>query len=395
MLPTVTVVFWLAALVRAWRWHQARAKGSNSPALRAIAIALLAIAVALTLDLPAVQRALAEGPLDTHTPDNLADLGKQLAIVSGAWACQSLLLHLTRGPEATRDSERARAVLAAAVAIVSTAIYAVPLIAPRLGREPGSGIAVPFITESRLLVLLYAGTVLLFVMMLCWSHRASGSLGSGVWVMGAGCGVMVAYALARITYFSAAHYGHTLLPGVYRLGDVLQVVGLGLIAVGTLIPRLGRALANRRRRRAYTELEPLWQLVTSRVPGVVFTATPAHDVAAWQLDRRVIEIQDGLVILESGLMPPPASSDQPDDADSATDNSAGRSASRLAAALTNSPGTARVVVGGDPASDPESRLITPPDGVDPVRWLVQVARALPQAAVVAADPQQESPKEHR
>lgn len=253
MLLTVTVVFWLAALVRAWRWYRAPA----SPALRAIAIALLAIAIALTFDLPAIQRSLAQWPLDTHTPDNLAELGKQLAVVTRAWACQSLLLHLTRGVKTTKDSERARALLAIAVAVVSSTIYAVPLFAPRLGEEPGSGMAVPFITESWLLVLVYAGTVLFFVMRLCWTHSGGGTLGGGVRVMGAGCGVMVGYALTRITYFSAARYGHTLLPDLYHLGDQLKVVGLGLIAVGTLIPRIGRAVTNRHRRRAYLELEPL------------------------------------------------------------------------------------------------------------------------------------------
>jgi hypothetical protein len=53
--------------------------------------------------------------------------------------------------------------------------------------------------------------MLFFVMMLCWGHRAGGSLGSDV------CGrrrlrVMVGCALTCLTYFSAAHYGHTLLP---------------------------------------------------------------------------------------------------------------------------------------------------------------------------------------
>jgi len=362
MLLAVTAVFWLAALTRAWRWHRA----PGSPALRAITIALLAIAVALTLDLPAVQHALAEGPLNSGTPDNIADLGKQLAIITGAWACQSLLLHLTRGAQATSDSERARAALALTVAAVSTAIYLVPLVSPRRGVEPGAGIAVPFITESRLLVLLYAGTVLFFVMRLCWTHTGGGTLGSGVTVMGAGCGVMVAYAITRITYFSAAHYGHTLLPGVYHLGDLLQVLGLGLIAVGTLIPRVGRELAGRRARRAYAELEPLWQLVTSRVPGVVFATTPSRDVTAFQLDRRVIEIQDALVVLADDLPRPAAPAVQAEDA----------AAARLAAALASTTSSTRVVVDATTASDTEPAMIAPPAGTDPVSWLVQVSRAL-------------------
>ena len=364
MLLAVTAVFWLAAVVRAWRWRRA----PKSPALRAIAIALLSIAVALTLDLPAVQQVLAAGPLRSGTPDNIADLGKQLAIVTGAWACQSLLLHLTRGAEVTNTSERTRARLAITVAVLSTAIYLVPLISPDTARNPESGIAQPFITESRLLVLVYAGTVLFLVMKLCWTHTGSGSLGNGVRIMGTGCGVMVAYALTRIVYFAGAHYGHTLLPAVYRAGDFLQILGLGLIAIGTLIPRLGRAVAGHRARRAYAELEPLWTLVTERVPQVVFATTPDGDATAWQLDRRIIEIQDALVVLAPGLDRPPPVAGGP-----ATSAPA---AARLAAALEQTPYSTRVVVGGSPSSDTEESLIAPPEGIDPVRWLVQVSRSL-------------------
>ena len=378
MLLAVTIVFWLAALTRAWRWHRA----PGSPALRAIAIALLAIAVALTLDLPTVQQALATGPLETGTPDNVADLGKQLAIITGAWACQSLLLHLTRGAEATADSERARAVLALGVGVVSTGIYLVPLIAT--ASPAGAGIATPFITESRLLVMLYAGTVLFFVMLLCWTHTGGGALGSGVRVMGAGCGVMVAYAITRVLYFGAANYGDTELPGVYRLGTMLQMAGLGLIAVGTLIPRVARAVTDRRRRRAYTALEPLWELVTSRVPGVVFATTPTTDVTAWQLDRRVIEIQDGLVVLQSSLEDPAFATDE-------VSGEVAGAAARLAAALAASPHNARFVVGEAPTSDTRFQLITPPAGVSPVDWLVQVSHALPQHTGSARD----SIEEHR
>jgi len=373
MLLTVAVVFWLAAIVRAWRWRQA----PGSPSLRAIAIALLSIAVALTLDLPAVQRFLTEGPLQSGTPDNVADLGKQLAIVTGAWACQSLLLHLTRGAAVTAESERSRARLALAVAVVSTVIYLVPLVDPSTARDPDAGIAQPFITESRLLVLVYAGTVLFFVMRLCWTHTGSGSLGSGVRVMGAGCGVMVAYAITRMTYFAVAHYGSTQLPTLYRAGDLLQVLGLTLIAIGTLIPRVGRTLVSHRARRAYDQLEPLWALVTQRVPQVIFATTPDRDVTAWQLDRRVIEIQDALVVLAGSLDLPPA-----------TDRQDGAAAARLAAALVDAPRSTRVVVGGTVTDDTGVSPIAPPKGTDPVSWLVQVSRALPQVATRDGSPKE-------
>lgn len=358
MLLAVTTVFWAAAAVRAWRWYTF----PRAPELRAITTALLAIALALTLDLPSVQRLLARLLPHPAGPGAISDLGKQVAIVVGAWACQSLLLHLTHGAAATRASERRRTGLALTVGIVTTGIYLVALIDPALSDEPGAGIAQPFVTESRLLVLLYAGTVLFFVMMLCWTHPGGGSLGGGVWLMGAGCAVMVAYALTRILYFSAARYAHAQLPEVYHLGDQLQAAGLGLVALGTLVPRVGQLVTSWRQRRAYAALEPLWSAVSSRVPGVVFAAAPEHGRSAWELDRRIIEIQDGLMVLAPGL--------QLDDAEPDP-------AQRLADALVATKSPARILVGGTARPDTRS-AIAPQAGTDLLRWLQEVSSALPR-----------------
>lgn len=365
MLVAVTAVFWAAAIVRAWRWS----RSPDNPAVRATAIALLAIALALTLDIPSVRNALAASGSHSQFGINPGDLAKQIAIVVGAWACQSLLLHLTRGPEATRASEARRALLAGTVAAVSTAVYLTRGFASGGPDAGDAGIAQPWATEARLLVLAYAGTVLFFVARLCWRHSAGGSLGRGVAVMGLGCAVMVVFALTRFIAFALAQYADVLLPGLFTAGDYLQVLGLAVIAAGTLVPWLGGIARRRRYRRVHDELEPLWQVVSARVPDVVFAAGTGQDATSWALGRRVVEIQDGLLILAPHLKL----------------DGVGSSAEQLAGALMASTEPARVVAHG-PAqtTNAGTAAVAVTEKASSLQWLTEVSRAVADIQVPAA-----------
>jgi len=363
MLIAVTALFWVAALTRTWRW----CRSPRSPAVRAIAIALLSIATALTLDVPQVSLMLGERPNDA----NAGDVAQKVAIVAGAWACQSLLLHLTRGPEASAGSERRRAATAISVATVSAALHATSVTLYGPSPDPTGGRAAPLITESGLLVQVYAAIVLFQVMLLCWRHAAKRTsyLGRGVQLIGLGCMTMVIYSTTRIGYFSAAQYAGVLLPALHRSGDILQSFGLGAIAVGTLIPRVGRLLDKRRRRDAHEVLEPLWQLVTDRVPAVIFAAAPTTDLAAWHLARRVIEIQDSLVLLAPHLVAV---------TDTTTDP-----AEQLAEALLGLDEPVEVTVG--PGRAPVGHIpIAAPESMEDVDWLMSVSRALQRVRQASA-----------
>jgi len=349
VLTFVAAMFWLAATVRAWRWR----KSPGSPALRAIAIALLAIAIALTLDIPYV-RDLFTGGQDDPTAFNPGNVGKQIAIVVGAWACQSLLLHLTEGPEATATSEHRRAQVALVVGVVSTAVYVIRGLASTQEVDPHTGLVLPWAAEARLIVFVYAGVVLFQVARLCWQHRGRGSLGRGVTVMGAGAGVLSVSAAIRCVELTAGAYADVNVRGLSRAGDVLQMIGLLLIAVGTLLPWLGSTARTRRMQKTFDDLESLWDLVTRKVPSVVFAASEReHQTVDWQLSRRVVEIQDGLVILAPQL---PTSSGE-------------KSAAQFARALGELAQKAgRVVVDPGRAID-----VSPPPGVSEMEWLRSIS----------------------
>ena len=97
------------------------------------------------------------------------------------------------------------------------------------------------------------------------------------------------------------------------------------------------------------------------------------------LDRRVIEIQDALVVLAGSLHLPPAVDHQ---------SGPGGAAARLASALAAAPSSTRVIVGGNPDSDTGVSPIAPPEGTDPVSWLVQVSQALPGVATRDGGPKE-------
>ena len=352
MLTVVAGVFWTAAGVRAWRWR----RNPGSPALRAIAIALLAIAIAMTLDIPYV-RDLFTGGQDDPSAFNPGSIGKQIAIVVGAWACQSLLLHLTNGPAATAASERRRALMALTVGTAATAVYFARGLTSTREPDPRTGLEQPWAVEARLIVFVYAGVVLFFVARLCWQHRGGGSLARGVTVMGAGAGVMSLFAVARCVELAGGAYAEVNVRGLSHTADILQMIGLSLIAVGTLLPWVGTTARARRMQKAHDELRPLWEFVTARVPTVVFAAgEPEHRTIDWQLGRRVVEIQDGLVILAPQLR----------------NRDGEKSAAQFARALVDlSPDQGRLVVNPTGGVD-----LSPPTGISETSWLREISREL-------------------
>lgn len=362
MLVAVAAVFWLAAAIRAWRWRQY----PDSPALRAVAIALLAIAIAATLDIPYV-RDLFTGGQDDPSAFNPGNMGKQIAIVVGAWACQSLLLHLTEGPAVTAGSERRRALLALTVGTAAAVVYVVRGLTSTREPDPRTGLEQPWAVEARLIVFVYAGIVLALVARLCWQHRGRGSLARGVTVMGAGAGVMSVFAALRCVELAGGAYAGTNVRGLSGSADVLQMVGLSLIAVGSLLPWLGARARGRRMQKAHDDLAPLWEFVTARVPSVVFAAEePEHRTIDWQLSRRVVEIQDGLVILAPQLRI----------------NAGDKEAASFARALVDLP-----VDHGRLMVDPNRTIdISPPPGVSETAWLRAISLELARTSSTTAEP---------
>ncbi|GAB2836512.1 hypothetical protein GCM10022221_39580 [Actinocorallia aurea] len=158
-------------------------------------------------------------------------------------------------------------------------------------------------------------------------------------------------------------------------------VAVLLIVVGMTVPAWGPALAAPLRwwtdRRLHTRLEPLWRLLYEAFPQIVMPGT-AHLGARWRLQRRVIEIRDGLTALS-----PYRESGAREAADAEADT-AQVGATRRAAVIEAT--LIALSLAEHRKNNPAERRdeLVPPDG-DPADltgeavWLADIAAALPTA----------------
>ena len=286
----VAVMLWAAAAMRTWRSVQKR----HASGLRAIAVALIAIAVAATVNIPEVARWVD----DVVGWPNIADLIKQIGIVVAACGNQVMLLHLQTAPgEMPPDAGRIRARWngAAAVSVLSVALF---LIGGR-HHEAGAQFArvyagTPWLSESRLVVTLYAAVILSLVVRLCIKQLDRSALGRGVLILAAGAGVMVIYCIARTIFLVGRRLGAAVPMSVFDLGTHLAQLGLPLVAIGTLLPAFETWL---RARRDLKSLTPLWTHLAPTLPMVGGGEPPAHAELSLIADHRVVKVQDGLYLL--------------------------------------------------------------------------------------------------
>jgi hypothetical protein len=286
----VALLLWIAAAMRIWRaWQKRHAAG-----LRAIAIALVAIAVAATVNIPDV----AKWVDNTSGWPNVADLIKQIAIVGAACGNQVMLLHLQTPPgENTPDAGRIRVrwTAAAAVAGLSLLLF---LIGGR-HHEAGALFArvyagTPWLSESRLVVTIYAAVILSLVVRLCLKQWDRSALGRGVLLLASGASVMVIYCVARAIFLVGHRLGYAVPNAVFDFGTRCVQVGLPLVAIGTLLPAFETWL---RARRDLAGLGPLWDHLAPTMPMVGGGEPPRHAELSLFADHRVVKVQDGLYLL--------------------------------------------------------------------------------------------------
>lgn len=286
----VAVLLWLAAGMRIWRSWQKR----HADALRAIAIALVAIAVAATVNIPEVARWVD----DTCGWPNAADLIKQIGIVVAACANQVMLLHLQTAPGEEPPAAgriRARWAAAGAVSALSVMLF---LIGGR-HREVGTEFArvyagTRWLSESRLVVTIYAAVILSLVVRLCFKQWDRSALGRGVLILAAGAAVMVIYCIARTIFLVGHRFGYAVPNSVFDFGTHCVQLGLPLVAIGTLLPAFETWL---RARGDLARLAPLWNHLAPTLPMVAAGDTPRNAELSLVADHRVVQVQDGLYLL--------------------------------------------------------------------------------------------------
>jgi hypothetical protein len=208
--------------------------------------------------------------------------------------------------------------------------------------------------------------------------HAEGYLRHSLIVLSIGLALLGLAALAQTGYVILAglHVAHLSL--LLTVAAILAVSGAALFLVGIGYPLVrSRVITFRydvRHRRHYRELEPLWSLTTTALPGVVLPS-PANNKfdgsIMWLFQRRVVEIRDALLQLSPYL---PADFDGLDPAAQAT---AIREAAQTYGELGGSSGSVRQVLAG--AGDDLDSDAAP---------LLRLSREL--AAGAAASPQRQN-----
>jgi hypothetical protein len=205
----VAVLLWLAAGIRIWR----SAQKPHAAGLRALAIALVAIAIAATVNIQVV----ATWVDTTSRWPNIGDLVKQITIVIAACGNQVMLLHLqadssgdTAGAYHDEPARRIRGhwAVAAGVSALSMMLF---LIGGRY-REVGTEFAriyagTPWLSDSRVVVTVYAAVILCFVVRLCLKQVERSALGRGILLLAVGSAIVVIYCVARIVFLLGHRIG--------------------------------------------------------------------------------------------------------------------------------------------------------------------------------------------
>jgi hypothetical protein len=139
-------------------------------------------------------------------------------------------------------------------------------------------------------------------------RHAEGYLRHSLIALSVGLALMGLAALMQTGYVILAglHIAH--LTGLLTGAGVLAGSGAALFLLGIGYPLMrSRVMTIRydvRHRRHYRELEPLWSLTTSALPGVVLPAPRKGEFdgsIVWLFQRRVVEIRDALLQLSPYL----------------------------------------------------------------------------------------------
>ncbi|ROO88120.1 hypothetical protein EDD29_5780 [Actinocorallia herbida] len=222
------------------------------------------------------------------------------------------------------------------------------------------------------------------------AHRAA--LRFGLWSVASGAVIALVYLTEKFIFVQSTFLGVDLpLSGhdgacpsvVWPVGCLFSVtfpaVGALLIVVGMTVPTWGPMLTAPldwwKDRRLHTRLEPLWRLLYEEFPQIVMPGT-AHLDSRWRLQRRVIEIRDGLTALT-----PYRNSAARTAAEAAADTAkipaperaAVIEATLITLALTERRKNNPAAIRDEPAHSPTS----PADLTSDARQLADIAAALP------------------
>jgi hypothetical protein len=357
----------------------------HNPVARWLAVMFGALAVAVGIGTP--------GPYLAFDRlvgiPNAARYVQHLAAMIGFTAVQILLLHVAGAAGRQRPRLYALGLVAAAMLALLTA-SPVTVEAPQDFVERYGGEAT--VAAYLLLFVGFLGVGVVDVIVSCYrlarDSRDRPWLRAGFITLAAGGVVGLAYVVSKGLFTVLAWRGIVPAGQVTEstLSRLSVAVGAVLAAVGVLLPAMGAQVEAVRgwygRRRRHRDLEPLWRAVCLAVPRV---ALPDSDRAGsrdlrWSLDRREVEIQDGLLELRFYR-----------DQDAAArahrlgsqEGLAGAQLRAVTEAADIAAAIERVLAGAGPTDEGDPSPLVG-QSADPSAWLATVARAFAARPHVAA-----------
>jgi VIT1/CCC1 family predicted Fe2+/Mn2+ transporter len=380
--PGCAVVAWAAVVYRLWDLR----KDPHNIALRSLCAALTFAAVTVTLAVPQVGLAV-DGAVGIP---NLAILMAHLSFVLCSASVHWLLLFWCYpAAEALRKARRFAPIVVLTLMVMVTLFMLAPL------EETTSSLAAryaryPYVTPY-LLVYLSAcllGQIAVIRLGLRYAKlvgRPWLRRGLRVSVCGAGAGMM--FCLCKGAYVVALWLGEQLryveavTPLFASLAAFLFVGGLTMPAWG---PRLAGLRAALGRYRSYRRLTPLWLALYRAIPQIALVPPSSFELVtrnlSFRLYRRVIEICDGRLALRQYFDQRVAA------AAVRIGRAAGLAGDELDAVVEASlfATALRAKKRGQPASTDLLELHGGSNLSEETAWLVRVATAFAESAVVAA-----------
>ncbi len=295
------VLLWSAAIYRA----RSLVRGSRRPENWSMWVAVTALATAATLFQPNVY-----GAVDRRLGvSNLAEVAGHACILVAAWQAQAILAFLVHARTDARRRVVGRAVL---VALTVAAMAVFFTLAP-VDRDVPQAFTSTY-AEAPWIVpywatFLFTVNVLVFGMLRLVVHYARRTnreyLRFGLQLVAVGGVFGVGYWCQWIAYRALRRNAVPPPVWLHPLGTVCAMVAILFTVVGSVYPAVGSRVRLRtpggwwNDLRHYRQLRPLWQALTAAVPEIVLNQPPpvVIDVSFW-LNRRVIEIEDGLLHLD-------------------------------------------------------------------------------------------------
>ncbi|MCU1641779.1 MAG: hypothetical protein JWN03_2054 [Nocardia sp.] len=378
----------LAAGVCLWRLILA-ARNPQATARWAVVVAIACTAIGFEAAVPQTYERIGR----VSGIPNLATLIVYSAITTAVMAqiVWTTYLIVPNAPADTNAHINGRSVTLVNVAVVVT-MAVLFSIAPVHDESHATDFDYHYATTSMvdafLAVYLCAYTLaLLRIIMLCrtWLPHAREQpwLRRGLRLLASGSVIAVGYSIGKVIALVAAWAGISARHLNIDIAPAFASIGAAIMLIGYLCPSLlPQAMAGVQRIRAYPRLYPLWSALSAAAPEVTRTAPSARGVSRDRLYRRVIEIRDALLLLQTHLSPEiTARAEQVADELNipAGEREAALEAARIAYALDSHRNGSTPIDRGETFRRPAR-----PTFMGEITWLVAVSTAYHRSPIVPA-----------